>query len=633
MKRYFDTLGLKEGASQEEIESAYTRLSKDLDPKENDNLDFFVEEYNLVQEAYKKLRETDDLSSETEKETFKTNTVPENIKNISEKIPKDYNGINSLNPNEDSQTSNDKLPATVKTNSNKQNNESPNTNASKPKENNIPKNSKWNRGLKIFLTSITLFLLLYSISMFFYSKSKINKANIYYERALVRYEVEDFNRAKEDIEMIDALYEELNLLPFFSIGYEVFEESFILLGDIYINELEYNFAVSRYTKALFLNNENKDTYIKLGDAYVKIGNKNQQAIYNYKKGIKFFKSYDFSKKFKEFYDDKKYILSIAICEIEINKNPRSFYGYFNKAIAYNGIKDDKSAIKQNLIALNINPNSKRALYNHGLYLYNEEKYSDAIEYLSKAIKEDSNYKLAYYMRGKSYDKLSNDALAIRNYDKVIQIDPNNALAYSFRGSSYNYQKNYKKAIDDYNKAKSLDPNVYIRKADFENSNLRYNEEVSRNLKIAKRNNSLIKRTREFNKIKIGDYFMGGIVFGKNHKTLEAEIVATTHSLKKISYNQALKKANNLSLNGFSDWNLPSKQDFINISNNHKIINSKGSKSGKYFTKIKIDRYWIRDLRGIGQYMYVSNLIQSVTSTVWSNNSSSALSIAVKKYKF
>ena len=55
MKKYFETLGLKEGASQEEIESAYTRLSKDLDPKENDNLDFFVEEYNLVQLAYKKL--------------------------------------------------------------------------------------------------------------------------------------------------------------------------------------------------------------------------------------------------------------------------------------------------------------------------------------------------------------------------------------------------------------------------------------------------------------------------------------------------------------------------------------------------------------------------------------------------
>ena len=55
MKKYFKVLGLEEGASKEEIEEAYIRLSKELDPATNDNLEFFVEEYNLVQEAYKKL--------------------------------------------------------------------------------------------------------------------------------------------------------------------------------------------------------------------------------------------------------------------------------------------------------------------------------------------------------------------------------------------------------------------------------------------------------------------------------------------------------------------------------------------------------------------------------------------------
>lgn len=55
MKKYFKILGLEEGASKQEIEAAYNRLSKDLDPASNDNLDFFIEEYALVQEAYKKL--------------------------------------------------------------------------------------------------------------------------------------------------------------------------------------------------------------------------------------------------------------------------------------------------------------------------------------------------------------------------------------------------------------------------------------------------------------------------------------------------------------------------------------------------------------------------------------------------
>jgi len=55
LKKYLETLGLKEGASQDEIQAAYDKLSKELDPATNDNQDFFIEEYKKVQEAYKAL--------------------------------------------------------------------------------------------------------------------------------------------------------------------------------------------------------------------------------------------------------------------------------------------------------------------------------------------------------------------------------------------------------------------------------------------------------------------------------------------------------------------------------------------------------------------------------------------------
>ena len=56
MKKHYIILGLKEGASQEEIQTAYERLSKELDPKNNNDQEFFVEEYQKVQEAYEALR-------------------------------------------------------------------------------------------------------------------------------------------------------------------------------------------------------------------------------------------------------------------------------------------------------------------------------------------------------------------------------------------------------------------------------------------------------------------------------------------------------------------------------------------------------------------------------------------------
>jgi vacuolar-type H+-ATPase subunit H len=64
LKEYFETLNLKEGASQEEIQAAYDKLSKELDPANNNNQEFFKEEYDKVQEAYKALSNSSILATE-----------------------------------------------------------------------------------------------------------------------------------------------------------------------------------------------------------------------------------------------------------------------------------------------------------------------------------------------------------------------------------------------------------------------------------------------------------------------------------------------------------------------------------------------------------------------------------------
>ena len=63
MKHHFKTLGLQEGASQEEIQEAYDRLSRELNPSNNDNQEFFIEEYEKVQEAYKALNQSSILKN------------------------------------------------------------------------------------------------------------------------------------------------------------------------------------------------------------------------------------------------------------------------------------------------------------------------------------------------------------------------------------------------------------------------------------------------------------------------------------------------------------------------------------------------------------------------------------------
>lgn len=101
MKEFFDILGLEEGASQEEIQEAYDRLFKELEPSKNGNQQFFIEEFEKLQEAYKKLRNSSILStnSSVEKVTNfeSSNSSSKKIDEINNKPKRKLRGIFNIN--------------------------------------------------------------------------------------------------------------------------------------------------------------------------------------------------------------------------------------------------------------------------------------------------------------------------------------------------------------------------------------------------------------------------------------------------------------------------------------------------------------------------------------------------------
>ena len=56
MKANYKTLGLKKGASRKEIQEAYDRLSKELDPVTNNYESSYVEQFAKVKAAYSTLK-------------------------------------------------------------------------------------------------------------------------------------------------------------------------------------------------------------------------------------------------------------------------------------------------------------------------------------------------------------------------------------------------------------------------------------------------------------------------------------------------------------------------------------------------------------------------------------------------
>ena len=87
MKKYYETLSLKEGATKQDIKKAFDKLSKELDPKNNDNQDFFIEETKKLKEAYDKLMNSSILS---------TNKV---LDKSNKKMGKPSNESNNIKPN------------------------------------------------------------------------------------------------------------------------------------------------------------------------------------------------------------------------------------------------------------------------------------------------------------------------------------------------------------------------------------------------------------------------------------------------------------------------------------------------------------------------------------------------------
>ena len=108
MKNYYMVLELNKGASKQEIQAAYDRLSISLHPDRNNNSKFFIDQFDLLDIAYKNLINSDFHSSKFVKnnkfyfdKSCSIKEIFENYKNISHNFKSDLINILILNVNSD----------------------------------------------------------------------------------------------------------------------------------------------------------------------------------------------------------------------------------------------------------------------------------------------------------------------------------------------------------------------------------------------------------------------------------------------------------------------------------------------------------------------------------------------------
>lgn len=610
MKKYFEILLISENSKWEDVEKAFNELSEIYNADDNEEIDEFAEEFKKIEDAYKKLKKHFQVDNNYEENLDLTKKISKNKKAISEK-----NVLKNLREtNKNQKTSNKSKTNKKKTNlTNQKTNKKPqefNINNFKnieevfdfyKKQNYEKKISLFNK-IKELSKSKIEFKFLLSIILDFENVNneeslikKLNKKNIDSNKdsktvkpkikfkkvlsiaipsvIILAFIVGIYTSYLNEKKADEAYIKSKNLLK---------EESF-RLAEVYIDEAisyapnnpsyyylkaeilskrgYYSSARISYQNAINRNFNSDSINFKIAKTYI------LQPTINEKNALLYFKK--FIKKESKNYSDKlnsfsldwnspiidKY-LSIAYAEEIINN-------YLEGKVDFS-IDDVREA--------------KISTAKANLFLNNYDTTINQINSFISSLDRDNKAE-AFNIRGIAYAELNNNNKAIEDYTAAINIRESPQY-YENRGNRYYLKSEYTKAYLDYKKALDLGFKVDdLTSSYYDNSKKEYEKVRYTNTKRAR-----------YNKLKVGDFYEGGIIYklGYNYKV---KILATSTSSQKKTYYEAWRMCKDLSLNGFNDWKLPDSDDFTDIVDNRQLINY-GLRRARVFTKeIKYDSYY------------------------------------------
>ena len=142
--------------------------------------------------------------------------------------------------------------------------------------------------------------------------------------------------------------------------------------------------------------------------------------------------------------------------------------YNNRGNAYDGKKQNDSALEDYSMAIETDQNNADAYFYRGSTYELKRNFGMAIQDYKRAIELNPHHADAYAYLAQVYSSIHSDSeLAITNYSKAIELNPHHSYAYMNRAQAYMTNGEIDQAIEDYNKAIELNPNhayAYSRRA-------------------------------------------------------------------------------------------------------------------------------------------------------------------------
>ncbi|MFK7806601.1 MAG: tetratricopeptide repeat protein [Saprospiraceae bacterium] len=264
-----------------------------------------------------------------------------------------------------------------------------------------------------------------------------------FNRGLVRFELEKYNKALADFNNLLALnptdieaYEQRGHLRYLTGNVDGAISDFSTVissnpsavtytnrGLVYLDLKRYPDAIRDLKNGIRLNPIDGEAQRTLGDALFAI-NKPEEAIQQY--------------------------------NIAIQVNPRDILAYNNRGNAYQLMGQDEEALADYNYGIRLLENSY-TYTNRAKYWIKKENYKQALIDGRAATKLNFSNPEAYYCVGLVENALGNYAIAAENFNKAIALDHKRADYYNGRGLALFHLEEYADAQDDFKSALTLNP--------------------------------------------------------------------------------------------------------------------------------------------------------------------------------
>lgn len=232
------------------------------------------------------------------------------------------------------------------------------------------------------------------------------------------------------------------------------------LGLSYLNEKNYEEAVSQFKRAIGINSESAVAHFNLGFTYDMMG-KYDLALASYKK----------ANQLKYNYIDAMYNLGLLYSKMNdhflamqqfkkiLKIDPNHYESCMALGLTYDDMGDIENAINEYDKAITIDPTKTEAYTNKAACYSLQGKNQEALYAYDQILELDPNNPRIHFNIAVLYQKMEEFAMANAHYKISARLDPSNGQPFNNIGLVYFAQKKIDKAIQMWEKSIGVDNNI------------------------------------------------------------------------------------------------------------------------------------------------------------------------------